>query len=149
MPAMTRYLDHWATAALHSGPSRIAMVIVSRFYGKILEVEMGGVGTYPPFGEFRRANSYRHLYDRKVDVRVYTKSENDLSGEIVRILRITLDIRRDLDLPFVLKRTQFPLKRHLLVRHGIELGLEDRSGQLIPCCFNLCLTSSTELAGDG
>ncbi|GFX24128.1 uncharacterized protein TNCV_2436211 [Trichonephila clavipes] len=31
-------------------------------HGKIGEVEIGGVTIYRPFGEFRRANSYRHLY---------------------------------------------------------------------------------------
>ncbi|GFU95200.1 uncharacterized protein TNCV_4139841 [Trichonephila clavipes] len=30
-------------------------------HGKIVEVEMGGVAIYRPFGEFRRANSYCHL----------------------------------------------------------------------------------------
>ncbi|GFX15978.1 hypothetical protein TNCV_522851 [Trichonephila clavipes] len=29
---------------------------------KIVEVEIGGVAIYRPFGEFRRANSYCHLY---------------------------------------------------------------------------------------
>ncbi|GFX44511.1 uncharacterized protein TNCV_4713371 [Trichonephila clavipes] len=29
---------------------------------KIVEVEIGGVAVYRPFGEFRRANSYCHLY---------------------------------------------------------------------------------------
>ncbi|GFX93387.1 uncharacterized protein TNCV_151931 [Trichonephila clavipes] len=31
-------------------------------HGKILEVEIGGVTIYHPFGEFCRANSYCHLY---------------------------------------------------------------------------------------
>ncbi|GFS57470.1 uncharacterized protein TNCV_1401541 [Trichonephila clavipes] len=31
-------------------------------HGKIVEVEIGGVAIYRPFGEFRRANSYCHLY---------------------------------------------------------------------------------------
>ncbi|GFV23976.1 hypothetical protein TNCV_207271 [Trichonephila clavipes] len=30
--------------------------------GKIVEVEIGGVAVYRPFGEFRRANSYCHLH---------------------------------------------------------------------------------------
>ncbi|GFV55353.1 hypothetical protein TNCV_2269041 [Trichonephila clavipes] len=30
--------------------------------GKIVEVDIGGVAIYRPFGEFRRANSYCHLY---------------------------------------------------------------------------------------
>ncbi|GFY28407.1 uncharacterized protein TNCV_1970621 [Trichonephila clavipes] len=30
--------------------------------GKIVEVEIGGVAIYHPFGEFRHANSYCHLY---------------------------------------------------------------------------------------
>ncbi|GFW82897.1 uncharacterized protein TNCV_3494671 [Trichonephila clavipes] len=30
--------------------------------GKIVEVEIGGVAIYRPFGVFRRANSYCHLY---------------------------------------------------------------------------------------
>ncbi|GFU83531.1 hypothetical protein TNCV_4217911 [Trichonephila clavipes] len=29
---------------------------------KIMEVEIGGVAIYRPFGKFRRANSYCHLY---------------------------------------------------------------------------------------
>ncbi|GFX22333.1 uncharacterized protein TNCV_1815351 [Trichonephila clavipes] len=33
-----------------------------QFHGKIVEVEIGGVAIYHPFGEFRRANSYCHLY---------------------------------------------------------------------------------------
>ncbi|GFV50304.1 hypothetical protein TNCV_622131 [Trichonephila clavipes] len=32
-----------------------------RTHGKIVEVEIGGVAIYHPFGEFRRANSYCHL----------------------------------------------------------------------------------------
>ncbi|GFT75983.1 uncharacterized protein TNCV_1255091 [Trichonephila clavipes] len=32
-------------------------------HGMIAEVEIGGVAIYRPFGEFRRANSYCHLYD--------------------------------------------------------------------------------------
>ncbi|GFW92815.1 uncharacterized protein TNCV_1736081 [Trichonephila clavipes] len=32
-------------------------------HGKIVEVEIGGVAIYCSFGEFRRANSYCHLYD--------------------------------------------------------------------------------------
>ncbi|GFU69882.1 hypothetical protein TNCV_113011 [Trichonephila clavipes] len=31
-------------------------------HGKIVEVEIGGGAIYRPFGEFRRANSYCHLY---------------------------------------------------------------------------------------
>ncbi|GFX67041.1 uncharacterized protein TNCV_589571 [Trichonephila clavipes] len=31
-------------------------------HDKIVEVEIGGVAIYRPFGEFRRANSYCHLY---------------------------------------------------------------------------------------
>ncbi|GFW30126.1 uncharacterized protein TNCV_1054371 [Trichonephila clavipes] len=31
-------------------------------HGKIVEVEIGGVAIYRPFDEFRRANSYYHLY---------------------------------------------------------------------------------------
>ncbi|GFW51605.1 uncharacterized protein TNCV_4212811 [Trichonephila clavipes] len=31
-------------------------------HGKIVEVEIGGITIYRPFGEFRRANSYCHLY---------------------------------------------------------------------------------------
>ncbi|GFU25300.1 uncharacterized protein TNCV_1739441 [Trichonephila clavipes] len=31
-------------------------------HGKIVEVEIGGVAVYRLFGEFRRANSYCHLY---------------------------------------------------------------------------------------
>ncbi|GFY17071.1 uncharacterized protein TNCV_1088471 [Trichonephila clavipes] len=34
-----------------------------QFHAKIMEVEIGGVAIYRPFGEFRRANSYCHLYD--------------------------------------------------------------------------------------
>ncbi|GFW37680.1 uncharacterized protein TNCV_415661 [Trichonephila clavipes] len=33
-------------------------------HGKIVEVEIGGVAIYHPFGEFRRTNSYCHLYTR-------------------------------------------------------------------------------------
>ncbi|GFX32598.1 integrase catalytic domain-containing protein [Trichonephila clavipes] len=32
------------------------------FHAKIVEVEIGGVAIYRPFGKFRRANSYCHLY---------------------------------------------------------------------------------------
>ncbi|GFW39015.1 hypothetical protein TNCV_1830071 [Trichonephila clavipes] len=32
------------------------------FHAKIVEVEIGGVAIYRPFGEFSRANSYCHLY---------------------------------------------------------------------------------------
>ncbi|GFT07977.1 uncharacterized protein TNCV_3347651 [Trichonephila clavipes] len=31
-------------------------------HGKIVEVEIGGVAIYRPFGKFRRANSFCHLY---------------------------------------------------------------------------------------
>ncbi|GFT99553.1 hypothetical protein TNCV_801271 [Trichonephila clavipes] len=31
-------------------------------HGKIVEVEIGGVAVYHPFGKFCRANSYCHLY---------------------------------------------------------------------------------------
>ncbi|GFV44356.1 uncharacterized protein TNCV_998801 [Trichonephila clavipes] len=33
-----------------------------QFHTKIVEVEIGGVAIYRPFGEFRQANSYCHLY---------------------------------------------------------------------------------------
>ncbi|GFW82212.1 uncharacterized protein TNCV_5056871 [Trichonephila clavipes] len=33
-----------------------------QFHAKIVEVEIGGVAICRPFGEFRRANSYCHLY---------------------------------------------------------------------------------------
>ncbi|GFW28877.1 hypothetical protein TNCV_202001 [Trichonephila clavipes] len=33
-----------------------------QFHAKIMEVERGGAAIYRPFGEFRRANSYCHLY---------------------------------------------------------------------------------------
>ncbi|GFV02942.1 hypothetical protein TNCV_2744051 [Trichonephila clavipes] len=33
------------------------------FHARIEEVEIGRVTIYRPFGEFRRANSYCHLYD--------------------------------------------------------------------------------------
>ncbi|GFW05794.1 uncharacterized protein TNCV_602661 [Trichonephila clavipes] len=33
-----------------------------QFHPKIMEVEIGGVAIYRPFEEFRRANSYCHLY---------------------------------------------------------------------------------------
>ncbi|GFW10194.1 hypothetical protein TNCV_1849111 [Trichonephila clavipes] len=32
------------------------------FLAEIVEVEIGGVAIYRPFGEFRRAKSYCHLY---------------------------------------------------------------------------------------
>ncbi|GFY20002.1 uncharacterized protein TNCV_2146951 [Trichonephila clavipes] len=32
------------------------------FHALIVEVEMGGVAIYRPFGEFRRTNSYSHLH---------------------------------------------------------------------------------------
>ncbi|GFW99083.1 uncharacterized protein TNCV_3008531 [Trichonephila clavipes] len=31
-------------------------------HGKVEDVEIGGVALYRPIGEFRRANSYCHLY---------------------------------------------------------------------------------------
>ncbi|GFW30975.1 uncharacterized protein TNCV_2940751 [Trichonephila clavipes] len=33
-----------------------------QFHAKIMEVEIDGVAIYRPLGEFRRANSYCHLY---------------------------------------------------------------------------------------
>ncbi|GFS64728.1 uncharacterized protein TNCV_4685131 [Trichonephila clavipes] len=33
-----------------------------QFHAKIVEMEIDGVAIYRPFGEFRRANSYCHLY---------------------------------------------------------------------------------------
>ncbi|GFW97469.1 uncharacterized protein TNCV_4991451 [Trichonephila clavipes] len=33
-----------------------------QFHAKIVEVEIGSVAIYRPFGEFRRAHSYCHLY---------------------------------------------------------------------------------------
>ncbi|GFX52543.1 uncharacterized protein TNCV_4325591 [Trichonephila clavipes] len=33
-----------------------------QFPTKIVDVKIGGVALYRPFGEFRRANSYCHLY---------------------------------------------------------------------------------------
>ncbi|GFV88360.1 hypothetical protein TNCV_1241731 [Trichonephila clavipes] len=33
-----------------------------QFHAEIIEVEIGGVAIYRPFGEFRRAKSYCHLY---------------------------------------------------------------------------------------
>ncbi|GFX37062.1 uncharacterized protein TNCV_1712551 [Trichonephila clavipes] len=33
-----------------------------QFHDNIVEVEIDGVAIYRPFGEFRRANSYCHLY---------------------------------------------------------------------------------------
>ncbi|GFU63405.1 uncharacterized protein TNCV_44511 [Trichonephila clavipes] len=33
-----------------------------QFHAKIVEVEIGGVAIYRPFEEFRRANSYCHLF---------------------------------------------------------------------------------------
>ncbi|GFY04653.1 hypothetical protein TNCV_419091 [Trichonephila clavipes] len=32
------------------------------FHAEIVEVEIGGVAIYRPFGKFRRAKSYCHLY---------------------------------------------------------------------------------------
>ncbi|GFU90462.1 uncharacterized protein TNCV_2461331 [Trichonephila clavipes] len=36
-----------------------------QFPAEIVEVEIGGFTIYLPFGEFRRANSYCHLYGLK------------------------------------------------------------------------------------
>ncbi|GFV45237.1 uncharacterized protein TNCV_127091 [Trichonephila clavipes] len=33
-----------------------------QFHAKIVEVDIGGVALHRPFGEFRQANSYCHLY---------------------------------------------------------------------------------------
>ncbi|GFX53186.1 uncharacterized protein TNCV_361811 [Trichonephila clavipes] len=33
-----------------------------QFHANIVEVDVGGDAIYRPFGEFRRANSYCHLY---------------------------------------------------------------------------------------
>ncbi|GFX18157.1 uncharacterized protein TNCV_1578361 [Trichonephila clavipes] len=33
-----------------------------QYHGEIVKVEIDGVAIYRPFGEFRRANSYCHLY---------------------------------------------------------------------------------------
>ncbi|GFT82093.1 hypothetical protein TNCV_3910241 [Trichonephila clavipes] len=38
-------------------------------HAEIVEVEMGGVAIYRPFGEFRRAKSYCHLYVFKANDR--------------------------------------------------------------------------------
>ncbi|GFT00070.1 hypothetical protein TNCV_420891 [Trichonephila clavipes] len=40
----------------------IGLVPTQKSHGKIVKVEIGGVAIYRPFGEFRRANSYCHLY---------------------------------------------------------------------------------------
>ncbi|GFX29526.1 uncharacterized protein TNCV_4776001 [Trichonephila clavipes] len=42
-----------------------------QFHAKIVEEEIGGVAIYRPFGEFRRANSYCHLYDAQGQRQAY------------------------------------------------------------------------------
>ncbi|GFW97672.1 uncharacterized protein TNCV_685421 [Trichonephila clavipes] len=42
-----------------------------QFHAKIGEVEIGGVAIYHPFGEFRRDNSYCHLYGAQGQRQVY------------------------------------------------------------------------------
>ncbi|GFY01703.1 hypothetical protein TNCV_2608861 [Trichonephila clavipes] len=43
----------------------------SCFHAEIVEVEIGGVAIYRPFGEFRRAKSYCHLYGAQGQRQVY------------------------------------------------------------------------------
>ncbi|GFV19114.1 uncharacterized protein TNCV_3223321 [Trichonephila clavipes] len=46
-----------------TGPSNAALeTAMECFHAEIVEVEIGGVAIYCPFGEFRRAKSYCHLY---------------------------------------------------------------------------------------
>ncbi|GFX93514.1 uncharacterized protein TNCV_1094541 [Trichonephila clavipes] len=42
-----------------------------QFHAKIVEVEIGGVAIYRPFGEFCRANSYCHLYGAQGQRKAY------------------------------------------------------------------------------
>ncbi|GFY14377.1 hypothetical protein TNCV_1021421 [Trichonephila clavipes] len=37
-------------------------LVQDKFHAEIVEEEIGGVAIYRPFGEFRRAQSYCHLY---------------------------------------------------------------------------------------
>ncbi|GFV43817.1 hypothetical protein TNCV_1658621 [Trichonephila clavipes] len=41
------------------------------FHAEIMEVEIGGVAIYRPFGEFRRAKSYCHLYGAQGQQQAY------------------------------------------------------------------------------
>ncbi|GFX14887.1 uncharacterized protein TNCV_1486291 [Trichonephila clavipes] len=42
-----------------------------QFHDQTVEEEIGGVAIYRPFGEFRRANSYCHLYGAQGQRQVY------------------------------------------------------------------------------
>ncbi|GFV41198.1 hypothetical protein TNCV_2979521 [Trichonephila clavipes] len=53
LPPFPGLLDSWICH--QSNTSRI-------IWDEIVEVEIGGVAIYHPFGEFRRAKSYCHLY---------------------------------------------------------------------------------------
>ncbi|GFX75111.1 DUF4817 domain-containing protein [Trichonephila clavipes] len=46
------------------------------FHGKIVEVEIGGVAIYRPFGKFRRANSYCHLDEAHFWLNGYFNKQN-------------------------------------------------------------------------
>ncbi|GFV03774.1 hypothetical protein TNCV_1877221 [Trichonephila clavipes] len=43
-------------------PTCLGQQFLARFHAEIVEGEIGGVAIYHPFGEFRRAKSYCHLY---------------------------------------------------------------------------------------
>ncbi|GFV97114.1 hypothetical protein TNCV_3527001 [Trichonephila clavipes] len=75
MPYATKYppSTHEVRARKISGSESLAGCITSagdwriyfpplQFHAKIVEGEIGGVAIYRPFREFRRANSYCHLY---------------------------------------------------------------------------------------
>ncbi|GFV44293.1 hypothetical protein TNCV_4117701 [Trichonephila clavipes] len=64
-PRSTSSLNQWVRKSCglyHEcrGLENISLPLQS--HGKIVEVEIGGVAIYRPFGEFHRANSYCHLY---------------------------------------------------------------------------------------
>ncbi|GFS77207.1 uncharacterized protein TNCV_3758031 [Trichonephila clavipes] len=62
-------------------------------HGKIVEVEIGGVAIYRPFGEFHRANSYCHLYGAQAPLH----GESSLASELESVTRHRQSRARDHD----------------------------------------------------
>ncbi|GFW17063.1 hypothetical protein TNCV_2761871 [Trichonephila clavipes] len=56
------HIHHVSDPHCSSEVEKSVIVLLLMFHAEIVEVEIGGITIYHPFGEFRRAKSYCHLY---------------------------------------------------------------------------------------
>ncbi|GFX62815.1 hypothetical protein TNCV_3351411 [Trichonephila clavipes] len=61
-PNMSKRKNRKISRGVRKGPPRNFLYRANSGLATPVVVELGGVAIYRPFGEFRRANSYCHLY---------------------------------------------------------------------------------------